>query len=108
MQALPLRLAPGGRLFGVDVDPIELPRTEARLRGLGIDASMPVLRRLNFAELPTLLPDAGGNFDIAPADLGDHASKRDDNSLHALWRSAGSHRSSTTPEGGPNLSVDIK
>jgi len=29
------RLMPGGRLFGIDVDPVELPRTEARLRGLG-------------------------------------------------------------------------
>ena len=28
-------LLPGGRLFGVDVDPLELPRTEARLRSLG-------------------------------------------------------------------------
>ncbi|HEX7630139.1 MAG TPA: 16S rRNA (cytosine(1402)-N(4))-methyltransferase, partial [Candidatus Methylomirabilis sp.] len=28
-------LMPGGRLFGIDVDPVELPRTEARLRGLG-------------------------------------------------------------------------
>ena len=69
-QALLARLAPGGRLFGVDVDPIELPRTEARLRGLGFDASMLVLRRLNFAELPALLPDAGGGFDFVLADLG--------------------------------------
>ena len=26
------RLAPGGRLIGLDVDPLELPRTEERLR----------------------------------------------------------------------------
>ena len=69
-QALLARLAPGGRLFGLDVDPIELPRTEARLRGLGFDASMLVLRRLNFAELPALLPEAGGGFDFVLADLG--------------------------------------
>src|SRR5512141_1620653 len=29
------RLRPGGRLFALDVDPIELPRTEARLRAAG-------------------------------------------------------------------------
>ena len=30
---------PGGRLLGLDADPIELPRTEARLRGLGFPPS---------------------------------------------------------------------
>ena len=64
------RVAPGGRLFGVDVDPFELPRTEARLRGLGFDASMLVVRRCNFAEIAALLPEAGGGFDFVLADLG--------------------------------------
>src|SRR5256714_15286455 len=31
------RLQPGGRLLGLDADPIELPKTEARLRALGFD-----------------------------------------------------------------------
>jgi len=69
-QAILPRLAPGGRLFGVDVDPLELPRTEARLRGLGFDESVLVLRRINFAALPTLLSEAGGGFDFVLADLG--------------------------------------
>ena len=69
-QALLPHLRPGGRLFGVDVDPIELPRTEARLRGQGFDANELVLRRMNFAELPLLLPEAGGGFDFVLADLG--------------------------------------
>ena len=69
-QALLARIAPGGRLFGVDVDPQELPRTEARLRSLGFDASMLIVRHLNFAEVPALLPEAGGGFDFVLADLG--------------------------------------
>ena len=69
-QALLPALRPGGRLFGVDVDPIELPRTEARLRAQGFDAHELVLRRMNFAELPLLLPEAGGGFDFVLADLG--------------------------------------
>ncbi len=68
-QILP-RLLPGGRLFGVDVDPIELPRTEARLRKLGFDAASLIVRRINFSEVATLLPETGGGFDVVLADLG--------------------------------------
>ena len=64
------RLMPGGRLFGVDVDPFELPRTEARLRSLGHPIEALTVRRINFAELATLLPEAGGGFDVVLADLG--------------------------------------
>jgi 16S rRNA (cytosine1402-N4)-methyltransferase len=64
------RLLPGGRLIGIDVDPVEFERTEARLRAQGFDASVLVLRRINFAALPTLLPEAGGGFDVVLADLG--------------------------------------
>jgi 16S rRNA (cytosine1402-N4)-methyltransferase len=69
-QEILARLMPGGHLFAVDVDPIELPRTEARLRGLGYDASALTVRRMNFSEVTTLLPEAGGGFDVVLADLG--------------------------------------
>ena len=69
-QALLARVLPGGRLFGIDVDPIELPRTEARLRAAGFDASVLVLKRINFSQLPELLPEAGGGFNFILADLG--------------------------------------
>jgi 16S rRNA (cytosine1402-N4)-methyltransferase len=64
------RLSPGGRLFGIDVDPLELPRTEARLRGLGFGEDVLILRRMNFAGLPHLLPEVGGLLDFILADLG--------------------------------------
>ena len=69
-QAILPRLLPGGRLLGVDVDPLELPRTEARLRGLGYDRSVLSVHRMNFSELSTLLTEAGGGFDLVLADLG--------------------------------------
>src|SRR5882672_5687752 len=34
-QELLARLGPGGRLLGLDADPVELPKTEARLRTFG-------------------------------------------------------------------------
>lgn len=64
------RLVPGGRLFGVDVDPLEFPRTEARLRALGFGEDVLVTRRMNFAGIAGLLPEVGGGFDFILADLG--------------------------------------
>jgi 16S rRNA (cytosine1402-N4)-methyltransferase len=69
-QELLSRLVPGGRLFGIDVDPLELPRTEARLRALGFQEDVLVVRRMNFAGLPGLLAEAGGPLDFILADLG--------------------------------------
>jgi 16S rRNA (cytosine1402-N4)-methyltransferase len=66
---LPLAL-PGGRMFGMDVDPIELPRTTARLRALGFGEDVLSVHRSNFSELATLLPLTHGGFDFVLADLG--------------------------------------
>ena len=69
-QELLKGISPGGRLIGIDVDPVELPRTEARLRGLGFREDVLVVRRMNFAGILKLLPDVGGAFDFVLADLG--------------------------------------
>jgi len=39
-ERLLARLLPGGRLFAVDVDPIELPRAEARLRARALERTL--------------------------------------------------------------------
>lgn len=69
-QELLPRLLPGGHLFGIDVDPLEQPRTEARLRALGFGPDVLTVRRMNFARVAELRPDAGGGFDLVLADLG--------------------------------------
>jgi 16S rRNA (cytosine1402-N4)-methyltransferase len=51
------RLAPGGKLLGLDTDPIELPKTEARLRALGFGPDIFLARRSNFAGLPQALAE---------------------------------------------------
>ncbi|MHB0938337.1 MAG: 16S rRNA (cytosine(1402)-N(4))-methyltransferase RsmH [Armatimonadota bacterium] len=64
-------LLPGGRLYGLDVDPVELPKTEARLRAKGFTPDVLQVRRLNFAALPQLLAEEGlSGVDIFLADLG--------------------------------------
>ena len=74
------RLRPGGRLLGLDVDPLELPRSEARLRALGHDESCLVVRRANFAALPGLLFEIGWpeGADCICADLGVSSMQIDD------------------------------
>ncbi|MDD4879918.1 MAG: 16S rRNA (cytosine(1402)-N(4))-methyltransferase RsmH [Candidatus Omnitrophica bacterium] len=64
------RIMPGGRLFGIDIDPIELPRAALRLRALGYTDKEFIFRQINFAGIPKMLADAGGGFDFILADLG--------------------------------------
>lgn len=65
------RLLPGGRLIGLDADPLELAGTEARLRAAGFSPDVFTAVRTNFAGLPRVL--AGLNrqgADCILADLG--------------------------------------
>jgi 16S rRNA (cytosine1402-N4)-methyltransferase len=63
------RILPGGFLLGLDVDPLEQPRTEARLRAEGFGEEVLQLRRMNFGGLAGLIPQTGP-FDRVLADLG--------------------------------------
>ena len=70
-QAILERVQPGGRVIGLDVDPLELPRTEARLRAAGFGADTFVSRQGNFAGLPHVLAEEGvAAADLILADLG--------------------------------------
>jgi 16S rRNA (cytosine1402-N4)-methyltransferase len=72
-------LLPNGRLYGLDVDPVELPKTEARLHAAGIPAAALVVRRTNFAGLPQLLAEQGVvGVDLILADLGVSSMQLDD------------------------------
>ncbi len=75
---LPL-LQPAGRLIGLDVDPIELPKTEARLQALGFGSETFRAHRSNFAGLPKILITEGlGGVDLILADLGVSSMQIDD------------------------------
>jgi 16S rRNA (cytosine1402-N4)-methyltransferase len=64
------KIAPDGRLFALDVDPLELARTEKRLRSMGFSDKELIIKRSNFAGTFKLLVEAGGGFDFILADLG--------------------------------------
>ena len=65
------RLVPGGRLLGLDADPIELPKTETRFRELGFGPEIFIAHRSNFAGLQKILGESGlYGADLILADLG--------------------------------------
>jgi 16S rRNA (cytosine1402-N4)-methyltransferase len=65
------RVRPGGRVIGLDVDPLELPRAEARLSAAGFGPNEFVARHANFAGLPKALAAEGlTRVDVILADLG--------------------------------------
>jgi 16S rRNA (cytosine1402-N4)-methyltransferase len=70
-RAILERVRPGGRLIGLDVDPLELPRAEAQLRAAGFGPDVFAARRGNFAGLQKVLAAEGlAAADLIVADLG--------------------------------------
>jgi 16S rRNA (cytosine1402-N4)-methyltransferase len=70
---------PGGRLLAIDADPIELSRTEARLRTLGFPPDALIVRRTNFAGAARFLAEfAPDGADLLLADLGVSSMQLDD------------------------------
>lgn len=63
---------PGGALLGLDQDPMEIEKTEARLRALGFPEEAVLVRRMNFAGLSRAVAEAGWHdgADAVLADLG--------------------------------------
>lgn len=73
------KLTPGGRLIGLDVDPIEQPKTIARLRAAGFGGEVFTPVRSNFAGLSKVLAELGlPGADAILADLGVSSMQIDD------------------------------
>jgi len=78
-QEILARIQPGGVLLGLDADPVELPKTEARLRALGFGAEAFIAKRSNFAGIAQALAAHGlAGADIVLADLGVSSMQIDD------------------------------
>lgn len=72
-------IMPGGFLLGLDQDPIELPKTERRLRDAGFGAESFGTVRSNYAGLPQVLATRGWQgADFVFADLGCSSMQFDD------------------------------
>jgi len=78
-QEILAKISPGGKLLGLDADPVELPKTEARLRALGFDETTFTTHRSNFAGLPQILAAQNlSGADVVLADLGVSSMQIDD------------------------------
>jgi 16S rRNA (cytosine1402-N4)-methyltransferase len=73
------RITPGGFLLGLDQDPVELPKTEARLRDAGHGPETFAAIRTNYAGIAKALAGAGiAAVDFIFADLGCSSMQFDD------------------------------
>jgi 16S rRNA (cytosine1402-N4)-methyltransferase len=70
-EAILARIQPGGRLVGLDVDPLELPKTERRLRAAGFGPEVFTAALSNFAGIGKALGQLGiAGANVVLADLG--------------------------------------
>jgi 16S rRNA (cytosine1402-N4)-methyltransferase len=89
-RAILERILPGGRLIGLDVDPIELPRSESRLRAAGFGPDSFVVHRSNFAGLPqVLVKENVAGADLVIADLGVSSMQLDDPERGFTYKDSG-------------------
>jgi 16S rRNA (cytosine1402-N4)-methyltransferase len=73
------KVTPGGRLIGLDVDPVEHPKTTARLRAAAWGEDVFTAVRSNFAGLTKVLVELGlTSVDAILADLGVSSMQLDD------------------------------
>lgn len=91
-HALPMlqRISPMGKLLGFDVDPIEQPKTEARIREAGYDEAHFEAVRSNYAGIVKVLAARGiSAVDFIFADLGCSSMQFDDPSRGFSFKTCG-------------------
>ncbi len=102
------RVMPGGCLYATDVDPLELPRTEARLRELGYGADALRVHKMNFAGILKLLPEIGEGFDFVLADLGISSMQLDNPERGFTFKKDGPLDLRLNPERGQSAAALLK
>lgn len=84
------RITPGGKLMGLDQDPIELPKTDQRLRQAGFGENTFEAVRSNYAGIAKLLTARGiSGVDFIFADLGCSSMQFDNPSRGFSFKNAG-------------------
>lgn len=69
-RAMLEKLHGSGRIYALDVDPIESEKTKKRLADLGFGEDILTVKLQNFRDIDKVAADAGKKFDFVLADLG--------------------------------------
>lgn len=89
-EALLAHIGPGGHLVGLDLDPLELPRTETRLRNAGYGPETFTALQASFADLPAAVaPHLAGCADLMLVDLGVSSMQHDTPARGFNFKTAG-------------------
>ena len=105
-KELLVAVQPGGRLLAVDADPLELPKTEERLRGLGFPAESLIVQRMNYAGISKLiLSESPDGADMILADLGLSSMQLDDPNRGFTYKADGPLDMRLNPEHGQPASM---
>lgn len=108
-RAILERLLPGGRLIALDVDPIERPRTEARLRAEGFGPDVLSVHAASFANLSRVLAHEDCSAaDIIVADLGVSAMQHDSAERGFHYKQVGPLDMRMNPEAGEPASALLR
>lgn len=96
-----------GHLYALDVDPIEMAKTKARLEGLGFGPEILTIRQLNFAYIDQMAAEYGP-FDFILADLGVSSMQIDNPERGFSYKHEGPLDLRLNPEKGTSAAERLK
>ena len=96
-----------GRLYAIDVDPLELPRTKDRLERLGYGSEILEIRQMNFSKIDQIASESGP-FDFVLADLGVSSMQLDNPERGFSFRSDGPLDLRLNPKAGKSAASRLK
>lgn len=95
-----------GRLYALDVDSIQLPKTKERLAGLGYGPEILDIRQMNFCDIDRIAPETGFNFILA--DLGVSSMQIDDPERGFSYKTEGPLDLRLNPKAGISAAERLK
>lgn len=101
------RLTPGGHLFATDVDSVELPRTEERLKALGFGPEVLTVMMMNFSGIDQVFFESGP-LDFVLADLGVSSMQIDNPDRGFSFKTKGPLDLRLNPKGGKTAATLLK
>ena len=96
-----------GHMYGLDVDPIEIVKTKARLKERGFDEDILAVKQMNFADIDKLVPETG-LFDFVLADLGVSSMQIDNPERGFTYKADGPLDLRLNPEKGISAAERLK